>query len=232
MYEDDEIVAVNKPSGVMTHADGRTDVATAEDWFRQTYPNGAGYVHRIDRETSGVLLFAKTQAAHDALRTAFHDHTVRKTYAAVVYGAPRESEGVIDFPIGRSRKDFRLRSAQPKARGRLREAVTNYVVQGITTEGEQKLSLLEVHPQTGRTHQIRVHLKAIHHPVVGDPLYAPNHRPVLGFTRLALHAWVLEVPRLDGTTTRLVAPLPEDFREALRRFGEGAQTFASSLEAC
>src|ERR1035437_6305719 len=199
LYEDADVVAVNKPAGLITHSDGRTVEETAEDWFYKKYPETkvspaesedaeaserkVGYVHRLDRDTSGVLVFAKNPTAYEFLRKAFHDREVKKTYLAFTYGAPKEKKGVIDFDIGRSRKDFRLRSAQPKAKGHLRDALTRYEVIGETGE----FALIKMSPETGRTHQIRVHLKAIHHPIICDPLYAPNHKPALGISRLGLH---------------------------------------------
>src|SRR3990167_6094397 len=151
LYEDADVVAVAKPVGLITHSDGRTHEETAEDWFKKNYnAEGAGYVHRLDRDTSGVLVFAKNAATYEFLRKAFYDRMVEKTYLALVYGVPKEKKGTIDFDIGRSRKDFRLRSAQPKAKGKLREALTRYEVIGETGED----SLLRMMPETGRTHQI------------------------------------------------------------------------------
>src|SRR3989344_848531 len=131
LYEDSDIVAVAKPAGLVTHSDGRTKEETAEGWFKSKYSDCAGgYVHRLDRDTSGGLVFAKNAGAYEFLRKAFHDREVHKTYLAFVYGVPKEKRGVIDFDIGRSRKDFRLRSAQPKAKGRLRDALTRFEVVG------------------------------------------------------------------------------------------------------
>lgn len=231
LYEDANIVAIDKPSGLMTHPDGRGEEATASDWFSARYPqsrdvgeaqalsDGAefirpGVVHRLDKETSGVLVFAKTREAHSFLKESFKHKQVNKTYLAFVYGVPKERKGVITFPIGRSRKDFRLRSAQPKAKGMLREAITHFeVVSHIGTH-----ALLSVSPKTGRTHQIRVHLKAIHHPVVGDPLYAPNHPSDLGFSRLGLHAYRLSIPLPQGGEVTITAPVPKELTKALCRF--------------
>ena len=217
LYEDADIVAVAKPAGLITHSDGRTEEATVEGWFKQKYPEVAverPYAHRLDRDTSGVLVFAKNEAAYEFLRKAFHDREAKKEYLAFVYGVPSEKKGVIDFDIGRSRQDFRLRSAQPKAKGRLRESLTRYEVIG-ETEGH---SLLSVSPETGRTHQIRVHLKAIHHPIVCDPLYAPNREPALGITRLGLHAAELNLPLPSGGRTTITAPLPADLASAFAHF--------------
>ena len=198
LYEDDDIIAINKPSGVLT-----TDLNF-----------GVGYVHRLDRETSGILLFAKNEKSYEFLRKAFHDREVKKTYLAFVYGVPKEKKGSIDFSIGRSRKDFRLRSAQPRAKGRLRESVTRYEVIGENGE----YALLRVQPETGRTHQIRVHLKAIHHPIVCDPLYAPNHPSALGISRLGLHAYEIDVPLPSGSRVTITASLPDDLVPAFALF--------------
>lgn len=228
LYEDADIVAVAKPVGLITHSDGRTQEATAEDWFNEHYPHAiivpaeVGYVHRLDRDTSGVLVFAKNPAAYEFLRKAFHDREVQKTYLAFVYGTLKEKTGVIDFDIGRSRSDFRLRSAQPKAKGRLREALTRYEVVG-ETEG---FSLMKMSPETGRTHQIRVHLKAIHHPIVGDRLYAPNHPMALGIKRLGLHAYRLDLPLPGGGRTVITAPVPADLAPALAHFPGVKEEFA------
>lgn len=206
LYEDADVVAVNKPSGVLT-----TDLHY-----------GVGYVHRLDRDTSGVLVFAKNAEAYEFLRKAFHDREVKKTYLAIVYGVPKERKGIINFDIGRSRKDFRLRSAQPKAKGRLRDALTNYEVIG-ETEG---YALLTLNPETGRTHQIRVHLKAIHNPIVGDKLYAPNHPLALGMSRLALHAYEIDLPLPSGARVLITAPIPADLAPALSHFPNATGQFA------
>lgn len=223
LYEDNDVVAVAKPAGLITHSDGRTEEPTAEDWFKEKYPeSGGGYVHRLDRDTSGVLVFAKNLAAYECLRKAFHDREVKKTYLAFTYGAPKEKKGVIDFDIGRSRQDFRLRSAQPKAKGHMRDALTRYeVISEISG-----YALMKLEPETGRTHQIRVHLKAIHHPIISDPLYAPNHKPALGITRLGLHAAEIDLPLPAGGRVFIKAPLPSDLAPALELFPGAAEKFA------
>jgi 23S rRNA pseudouridine1911/1915/1917 synthase len=242
LYEDADVVVVAKPSGVMTHADGANEGETVADWFAARYPESKGVgetqrlkdgteiarpgiVHRLDTDTSGALALAKTGEAHAFLKDAFQRRDVKKTYLAFTYGAPKARKGVIDFPIGRSRKDFRLRSAQPKAKGTLRDAITRYEVVAADAEGAH--ALLRVMPETGRTHQIRVHLKAIHHPVVGDPLYAPNHPADLGFSRLGLHAYALDLPLPSGGRREVIAPVPPELASALRRF-PGSETFIAS----
>ena len=233
IYENTDIVVIAKPAGVLVHPDISHKDGTISDWFAEKYPasrgvgepqtftNGTilqrpGIVHRLDAETSGALVLAKTQDAHVFLKNAFQNHEVRKTYLAFVYGTLKEKKGTIDFPIGRSRKDFRLRSAQPKARGTLRDAVTDYEVLGEDETGEH--TALFAYPKTGRTHQIRVHLKAIHHPIVCDPLYAPNHACDLGFNRLGLHAYQIDVPLLSGKREVFTAPVPQDLAAALPLF--------------
>ncbi len=132
-----------------------------------------------------------------------------------MYGLLKEPKGTITFGIGRSRKDFRIRSAQPKSRGILREAVTHYETMGdIGTH-----SLVKVMPETGRTHQIRVHMKAIHHPIVCDSLYkASNQTCDLGFNRLGLHAYSLRLTTPSGEELEIVAPVPPELLPALARF--------------
>ncbi|MBU2103520.1 RluA family pseudouridine synthase [Patescibacteria group bacterium] len=238
IYEDEDMVAINKPSGVMTHPDGHSEDETASEWFEKAYPASAevgetqrlkdgseiarpGVVHRLDRDTSGVLVFAKTPEAHARLKEAFQNREAKKTYLAFVYGALKEEKGVIDFAIGRSRKDFRLRSAQPKAKGTMREARTRFEVVG--SNGAH--SLVKLMPETGRTHQIRVHLKAIHHPVVCDPLYAPGKPCDLGLSSLGLHAYQIEVPGRAGPVL-ITAEVPEGMKKAFATFPEAAHFVA------
>lgn len=233
LYEDADIVAIDKPVGVMAHPDGHSADETVSDWFAKRYPasasvgepltlpNGAviqkpGIVHRLDRDTSGVMVLAKTPEAHAFLKEAFQGREAHKTYLAFVYGTFKEDrKGTITFPIGRSRKDFRLRSAQRGAKGQMREAVTRWEVIGE----DAGHSLLKVEPETGRTHQIRVHLKAIHHPIVCDPLYAPNHPCDLGFSRLGLHAYQLDLPRSGGSRLLLTSQLPPELEAAAIALG-------------
>ena len=237
LFENDDVVAVLKPAGIMTHGNGKNEGETVADWFVASYPSardvgepltlpdGAviekpGIVHRLDTDTSGVMVLAKTPEAHAFLKAAFQNREVKKTYLALVYGVPKEKKGVIDFPIGRSQKDFRLRSAQPGSRGTKRDAITRYEVIGET----ETHALIKAMPETGRTHQIRVHLKAIHHPVVCDPLYAPGRSCDLGTSRLALHAYSLDIPLMDGGRTLITAPVPSDLRPAFKPF-PGAEAF-------
>ena len=228
LYEDEDILALNKPSGLAVHGDGRNPRATLADWILQKYPaivgigepmrKGGGeeiarpgIVHRLDRETSGVILVAKTKASFEYLKEAFQERRVEKKYLAFVHGIIKEEDGVINRPIGTSRKDFRLRSAQRGAKGVMRDAITEY---RVLKRGDM-VTYVEVSPKTGRTHQIRVHFKAINHPVVADRLYAPKHAELLGFTRLALHAHSISFIARSGARITVEAPLPPDFQAAL-----------------
>ena len=228
LYEDEYLLALDKPSGMMVHSDGRSNEPTLVDWINEQYPelsevgepqvlqNGEvikrpGIVHRLDRDTSGVILVAKTQEAHQFLKSQFQDRKVEKIYHALVWNSFKEGskEGIINNPIGRSASDFRKWSAEYGAKGELREAVTEYKVLGQNNE----FAYLEVKPKTGRTHQIRVHLKAISHPVVCDKLYAPNKPDALGFKRLALHALSIKLELPNHTYINIESPLPIDFEE-------------------
>lgn len=232
LYQDKHILALNKPAGLVVHADGKTKEPTLADWVLEHFPDTKevgepitmtsgevihrpGIVHRLDRDTSGVILVALTEQSFDILKRQFAGRDITKKYHTFVYGIMKEDDGTIDRPIARSRKDFRLWSAQRGGRGEAREAVTLYkVLKRI--EGEDA-TFVEVEPQTGRTHQIRVHFKAINHPVVADPLYAPKRDPILGFGRLALHAKEITFENLEGKRVTVEAPYPADFEFALSK---------------
>lgn len=228
LYENTDVVVVNKPAGLMVHHDGKRDEPTLVDWLLAQYPHikgvgeplvlsddtqidRPGIVHRLDKDTSGVLVATKTQQAFAHLKRQFQEKEVYKTYKAIVYGAVKKDHDTINRPIGRSAQDFRKWSAQRGARGTLREAITTYTVIKRGTD----FSVLEVTPQTGRTHQIRVHLKAINHPVVCDTLYAPKQPCALDLQRQALHAATLSFALPSGERITAEAPLPQDIEHAV-----------------
>jgi 23S rRNA pseudouridine1911/1915/1917 synthase len=225
LYEDDYILAIDKPDGLVVHPDGKTVEPSVSDWFAKKYPQSrdvgeklgeierSGIVHRIDRETSGVLLVAKTNESHAWLKKQFQERTIEKVYHLFVYGLIKDDEGVIDLAIARSASDFRKWSAERGARGERREAITHFQV--LKRSDETDTTFLEAKPKTGRTHQIRVHFKAIHHPIVCDKLYAPKKHSVLGFERLALHARSITFKNLAGENILVEAPYPKDFQNAL-----------------
>ncbi|MES2471089.1 MAG: RluA family pseudouridine synthase [Patescibacteria group bacterium] len=233
LYEDKDYVVIDKPSGLVVHADGKTDEPVLTDWVLQKYPEAKGVgeptklsdgteidrpgiVHRIDRETSGVLVIAKNQKAHQALKEQFQERLVHKRYLAFVYGELKDKYGIINRPIGKSKSDFRKWSAQRGARGEMREAETWWEL----IASHDNFSLIEAEPKTGRTHQIRVHFTAINHPIVMDRLYAANQvsqKPnALGFNRTALHANSIEFTLMNGKKKKVSSPLPEDFKNALK----------------
>ena len=236
LHEDGDFLVINKPSGLVVHPDGRTTEPTLTDWILEKYPeiksvgeplvlsdgrviDRPGIVHRIDRDTSGVLVIVKNQKAFLHLKEQFKNNEVSKTYLCFVYGKiklPVSSDyGEIDRPIGKSKSDFRLWSAQRGAKGAMREAKTIYKVLKQTPDW----SYLEVSPKTGRTHQIRVHMKAVNHPVLCDKLYAPKRECLLGFERTALLAMINSFRNLVGEMLSFEAPVPEDFQKAEKVIG-------------
>lgn len=224
LYEDENILAIDKPSGISVHPDGKSEEETISDWAVKNYPEmenvgemmgevkRPGIVHRLDRETSGVLLLAKNQTAHQFLKSQFQNHEIKKVYHCLVTGWLKNDSGVIDEPIGRSPSDFRRRLSGRGARGEMRDAVTEYkVIKRFEDKDGSKFSYLEVMPKTGRTHQIRVHLKFLNTPVVCDRLYAPKNICPEGLGRLALHAKSIEFKSLGGEVIKVEASVPGEF---------------------
>ncbi len=238
LYEDKDILAVNKPAGLIVHSDGKTKEATLTDWILEKYPETKGVgelmgdverpgiVHRLDRDTSGVILIAKTKQGHAHLKEQFQARTTMKKYIAFVYGEMKDDYGIIDRPIGRSSGDFRKWSATRGTRGEMREAKTfwNLIAK------KDGYSLIEAEPKTGRTHQIRVHLKAINYPIVSDALYADNKPKALGFSRIALHSYSIIFKNLQDKEIKVIAPLPDDFMNAIRELG--IEEFAKNKGIC
>lgn len=229
LFEDKDIVAINKPVGLVVHSDGKTIEPNLTDWVLEKYPKTKnigeptrtpegkivprpGIVHRLDRQTSGVMLIVKTKEGFEYLKKQFQEHKIRKIYKAFVFGEMKNDKGIIDRPIGRSSSDFRKWSAQRGARGEMREAITEYEVE-IRANG---YSFVKIIPQTGRTHQIRVHFKAINYPLVADSLYSPGRDNILGFNRVALHSREISFISLNGEKHTISAPYPEDFEKALK----------------
>jgi len=228
LFEDEDVLVINKPVGLVVHADGKTEELNLCDWILKNYPKledvgeplvlkegteikRPGIVHRLDRETSGVLIIAKNQKSFLFLKEQFKNRKIKKIYNSFVWGEMKEEKGEINRPIGRSRKDFRLWSAQRGTRGKLREAITEYKV----LKKNKDFSFLEINLKTGRTHQIRVHMKAVNHPVVGDKLYAPKRDFALGFERVALHAFSVSFILPKGDEIEVKAQLSDDFQKAL-----------------
>ena len=259
LFEDKNILVVDKPAGIAVHADARTtnkDITIADliiSYDKKIEKVGEpmvieykgkeikikrpGIVHRLDKETSGALLVAKNQKTFLFLKEQFQNHKIKKVYRAFVYGNvsdPKASlltgkRGVINVPIGRSPVDIRMWTAGRGARPPLRDAVTEYVVlkrfedpsvatRQLPFAGEQKFSYIEVYPKTGRTHQIRVHMRYINHPVVSDPLYRGVKEKALGMKRLALHAYFITFHLPSGELKTVESPLPTDFKKAIKTY--------------
>lgn len=213
VYEDADVIAVNKPAGMVVHpAPGHPNgtLVNALLWHCRgalSGINGAarpGIVHRIDRDTSGLIIAAKNDAAHQALAAQLQDHTLSRIYRCLVVGAPREDAGTVDAPIGRSTKDRKKMAVTPTGR----PAVTHWEV----LERLRGCTDLQCRLETGRTHQIRVHMAYIGHPVLGDPAYGTS---LPGLTGQCLHAVGLRFvhPR-TGEVVELSCPLPEEFLRA------------------
>ncbi len=224
IYQDDDLLIVDKPAGLVTHPSPGHDTGTlvnallgmtAEDGGTLGTIAGverAGIVHRLDRDTSGLLMVARTDAAQAALQAQLKARRVHKRYLALVGGSVTAQVGRIEAPIGRDPRD-RLRMAiVPDGR----EAITGYRVR----ERFERWTLLELELITGRTHQIRVHLSSIGHPVAGDRLYSTGaiRRGPEGLERLFLHAWRLELASPSGNgLIRAESPLPEALESVLER---------------
>ncbi len=203
LYEDDDCIVINKPAGVLTHSKGafnpEATVATfiAPKLRDQTGDRG-GIVHRLDRATSGVIICAKTPEALSFLQKQFSLRKVKKSYQAIVTGTVDPAEAVIDIPIGRNPKD--PKSFYPTVHGKT--ATTTYKV--IATDGVH--THLALYPYTGRTHQLRVHLQHIKHPIVGDILYGGEPAD-----RMYLHATSLEITLPSSERKVFESPLPDNF---------------------
>jgi 23S rRNA pseudouridine1911/1915/1917 synthase len=226
LFEDEHLIVVDKPAGMAVHpAPGSESGTLVNALLRHCGASLSGIggvarpgiVHRIDKETSGVVVAAKTDAAHQGLSALFAAHDIERVYVAFVRGAPRARSGVVDAPIARSTHD---RKKMAIARTGGRRAVTHYAVERAFGPAEKPLAArLACRLETGRTHQIRVHLASLGCPCLGDPLYGsgPPAEPVrraiaeAGLSRQALHAAVLGFRHpLTGATLRFEAPLPGD----------------------
>ncbi len=218
IYQDKNFLALNKPAGLLVHPTlSIRKELTLVDWLRVHYPEVAtvgdeprlrpGIVHRLDRDTSGLILIPRTQAYFEYLKNLFQTHAIKKTYLAVVFGAPAAPNGRIDRPIGL--KDGTTKRSLYSTKMQ-KTAVTNYALKETFEREGQKFSLLEVAPETGRTHQIRVHLAGISCPIVGDRLYGAKIQPAWA-TRLMLHAFALEFSPQPGQSIKLVTEPPPEF---------------------
>lgn len=212
LYKDDDILAFDKPAGVVVAPDFHHHANTFSDAVHAKYPT-AKLLHRLDRDTSGVILFARSEDAFTYFKNLFHDRELTKEYVALIGGRMSKSEGIIDAPISRSSKDPRKRVVGG-AKGKERDAVTMWRTVEEFPDGH---TLLAVFPKTGRTHQIRSHLSSIARPIVGDSLYGNKKAPVPeGLTRMFLHARSITFPTMKGKEVTVESPIPNDLQEVLK----------------
>lgn len=235
IYENENFLAVAKPAGLLVHhvkieegkeSDRKEPALT--DWLVQKYPEikkvgddpttRPGIVHRLDKDTSGVLLVAKNQPYFEYLKNLFKENLVQKTYYALVIGVPKEKRGVIE-------KEISLKHGTTKRTvhfGKLtKSALTEYEVKDVYVLGEKHFALLRVMPKTGRTHQIRVHLASIGHPIVGDVLYGGKAGGMwaekIGLERQFLHAYAIRFVGEARQALQIEVELPADLKNALQR---------------
>ena len=210
LYEDEDVAVVNKPCGMVVHPAPGNETGTLVNALLYAMDDLSGIggvkrpgiVHRLDKDTSGLLMIAKNDQAHESLSEQLRERTMDKRYLAVVEGEMKEPSGRIEQPVARSKKDRKKMAIDPEGRYALTEWTLKENLRGA--------ALLEVHILTGRTHQIRVHMQSIHHPVAGDPIYGAKNG--VKAPRLMLHAWRLSFthPR-TGERLSFCAEPPEAF---------------------
>ena len=223
IFEDSDFLIIDKPAGLIVHSDGRTKEPSVADWIIERYPQlkdvgepwlspqgetvlRPGLVQRLDRTTSGVMIVAKTTEMYTYLKREFKERSIDKQYRAYVYGHMETAEGRIVAEIMRSSPPPKKWYARVCEESDMRAAITEWKVLDRGRDAGGAYSYLDVRPQTGRTHQIRVHMASIGHPIVSDHLYAPGHKQLLGFTRPALHAYRISFTLLNREKATYVAP--------------------------
>lgn len=250
LYDDKNIMVVDKPAGVAVHGDGKTKQPTVSEYVLKNFKKlkgvgenmtvlvggkeveieRPGIVHRLDKDTSGALIIAKNNAAYKKLKNQFQDKKIKKEYIALVWGTLKHDTGIIDLPIARSKGDFRKKSIVAKAmtdkgnfRGVQRDALTRYKVLGRGMLHGEKVTLATFFPETGRTHQIRIHAKSIGHPIVGDHLYGPIknafEKKIFGKNKVRhlLHAKSLTFHNPEnGEMIKVESPLPKELQIKLK----------------
>ncbi len=240
LYEDDRVVIIDKPAGVMVHGDGRSTEVTLSDMIAEQFPymvgvgqdieldhdgdeglssiQRPGIVHRLDRDTTGALILCKNPESFIDMKNIFKDHKIKKIYRAIVEGNVRNDTGLIDTPIARAKSDFRKKTIVDQYaqdhRGTEREAITRYKV--LARSIDKKYTYVEVYPMTGRTHQIRVHLRGIRHPIIGDELYS-SRSGALAANRCMLHAYKIEF-KLRGREISVASPMPADMQKKVNEY--------------
>ncbi len=229
IFEDEDLIALNKPSGLLSIPDREGKEPSLKNILQEKYPT-IFTVHRLDKDTSGLILFAKSAEAHKHLSQQFEERQTKKIYAGLVLGAPNPTAGTVNAPIAEHPIKKGIMTIYRKGK----ESITDYEV----TESYGLFSWMRFQIHTGRTHQIRVHMKEIGHPIVCDELYGDNkpillssikskfklskneeeEKPLL--SRLALHAWQLAFVLPNGENKSLEAPLPKDIRATLQQLAK------------
>jgi 23S rRNA pseudouridine1911/1915/1917 synthase len=251
LYENENLLVLDKPAGWVAHGDGKTKTPNISDYILKNFKKlkgvgesleiligeeklvieKPGIVHRLDKDTTGCLLIAKTQKSYENLKKQFQEHKVQKEYVALLWGSVRYDTGLVDLPIARSKNDFRKKevvkitsSTREKFRGTERDAVTRYKVLKRFELLGQKVSLVNFYPETGRMHQIRIHSKSLGHPIVGDHLYGKTdevwEKKLFGKlpVRHLLHAEKISFHNpFSGETIEVKSPVPKDFSNALKK---------------
>lgn len=231
LYEDDELIVLNKPAGLVVHPAPGHESGTLVHALLAHCPNLAGIggvqrpgiVHRLDKDTSGAIVIAKTDRAHQHLQAQLKAKTAQREYLAIVYGSPATNSGTIDLPIGRHPIDRKKMAIVPIEKGG-RHAVTHWQV----LDRLGNYTLMQFRLETGRTHQIRVHTTQMGHPIVGDPVYGSGRSIGVNLTGQALHAHKLHLEHpLTGKPVEAIAPLPAEFLKLLQVL---RLRFASQIE--
>ena len=210
IFENDDMAVIDKPAGLLVHP-VKDEKNTLIDILKIKYPN-ARLVHRLDQNTSGVMVVAKDNKAYEWLKNQFLNRTIKKKYLVLVHGILKDKKGIVVKSISKSRKRGGSQTVAPT--GKNREAITRYEV----VQEFPNYSLLEVSPETGRTHQIRVHLASIGHPIVGDDKYKfKRQKNIEGLNRQFLHAKYLKLSLLDGEIKEFYSELPHELKMIINK---------------
>jgi len=219
IFENEDVLIIDKPAGILVHpvpasaeasAGKKDEKNTLIDILKQKYPN-AQLVHRLDQDTSGLMVIAKNEKISEWLKEQFEKRTIKKKYLALVVGRIKDTKGIITKTISKSRKRGGSQTTAPIRKRR--EAITRYEV----LKELENYTLLEVSPETGRTHQIRIHLASIGHPVAGDEKYKFKRQKKLeGLNRQFLHSRYLQIPMPDGSIKEFQSELPEELNKILK----------------
>ncbi len=210
IYEDDYLIVIDKPAGLLVHP-VKNENNTLLDFLKNKYPN-AQLVHRLDKDTSGLMIVAKNQKTYEWLKSQFQNRQIKKKYIALVHGILKDKKGIIAKSISKSRKRGGRQTIAPI--GKRREAITRYTV----IKEFSNYTLLEAMPETGRTHQIRVHLASIGHPIAGDERYKFKRQQKLErLNRQFLHASYLQFKMSDGNIKEFYSNLPEELNKVLEK---------------